>query len=451
MSQCAEPGSDESSAGNNISVFPLRPPLDEDETRAVFEQTRALLNRRVTAAIWVGVIAYFLNCIEQWFALHDVKLLSLQLVAEILLLTLALISRTRWGASRRVVLFHIGYGVVLVVYEITVVDTKAFGTVWGDGFAEAFGFYCLLIPVSVRQTALVGLAAALLLSIPEAVTARTVWPMVVFVIGNITAFVILIGSRWFANASWVNEIIAMRQQAVAAQRQIDTADSQLEFVSAISHELRNPLTVLCSTSEQLLAGRFADPNTIADRYRMLVRESDRLRRRVEGLVDFGRMLGPDAATYRFEYLDPAELVSTVVREFESSGTAPDYSVDVEISDESPLVKGDSHALSSVLWNLLDNAVKYSPTCRTIWVRVGRVGQFASISIRDEGKGISDADRKLIFAKYKRGDSGRDASGTGIGLWMVQCVVLAHKGLIELDSNVGHGSMFTVLLPAAAMS
>jgi signal transduction histidine kinase len=181
---------------------------------------------------------------------------------------------------------------------------------------------------------------------------------------------------------------------------------------------------------------------------MLVSESERLRRRVEGLLNFGRTLRPGAVEYTCEYLDPVELVDTVVREFESTGAAPDYSVVTEISEDAPLIHGDSEALSTVVWNLLDNAVKYSPDCRTVWVHIGRDEECASICVRDRGKGIGVPDQNRIFEKYVRGESARHTSGAGLGLAIVRSIVVAHKGTIKVQSEIGVGSSFTVLLPAA---
>src|SRR5262249_53858822 len=157
-----------------------------------------------------------------------------------------------------------------------------------------------------------------LLSIPEAMFVGNSWPVMLFAISNVTVFAILVASRFVANRSWENETVARHSEASAVRLQADTARLQLEFISAVSHELRNPLTVLCSTSEQLLSGRFAEPSETTDRYRMLVRESDRLRRRVEGLLDFGRMLRPDTIAFASEYIDPAELIGVVAREFQSA-------------------------------------------------------------------------------------------------------------------------------------
>jgi two-component system sensor histidine kinase SenX3 len=101
-----------------------------------------------------------------------------------------------------------------------------------------------------------------------------------------------------------------------------------------------------------------------------------------------------------------------------------------------------------VWNLLDNAVKYSPGRTTVWVSVSQARGRVAIAVRDEGVGILPAERTAIFEKFVRGSSpdGRVAKGTGIGLAMVKHIVEAHRGEVRVESEVGRGSTFTILLP-----
>ena len=101
-----------------------------------------------------------------------------------------------------------------------------------------------------------------------------------------------------------------------------------------------------------------------------------------------------------------------------------------------------------MWNLLDNAVKYSVECRTVWVDLGRDQQRLAIRVRDRGLGIPASEQKKIFRKFVRGAVAKaeNIKGTGIGLAMVQHIVKAHGGEIRLASTPGQGSTFTLLLP-----
>jgi signal transduction histidine kinase len=110
--------------------------------------------------------------------------------------------------------------------------------------------------------------------------------------------------------------------------------------------------------------------------------------------------------------------------------------------------GEEQELSLVFRNLLDNAVKYSPECRTVWVDTGPVDGRLGIRVRDRGVGIPPAEQRSIFDRFVRGSVSRDTGvkGTGIGLTLARHIVGAHHGEIRLESMPGQGSTFTILLP-----
>jgi signal transduction histidine kinase len=116
----------------------------------------------------------------------------------------------------------------------------------------------------------------------------------------------------------------------------------------------------------------------------------------------------------------------------------------------PPLRADRDAFGRALWNLLDNAAKYSPADAPIHVGLGRENGRVAISVRDQGCGVAPADRERIFQKFVRGAGARESGikGTGVGLAMVDRIVRAHGGEIRLDSEPGNGSTFTMLLPAA---
>jgi signal transduction histidine kinase len=236
--------------------------------------------------------------------------------------------------------------------------------------------------------------------------------------------------------------------ARAVTRELAVSRLQSDFVSAVSHEFRTPLTTLCLLTEQLADGRIASPGDRTEYYGVLARESQRLRRLVEGLLNFGRMEA-GAAQYRFETIDPAELVRQVTAEFGRDGEG--RPIEVHAKADAPLVRADRAALACAVWNLLDNAVKYSPECSAIQVDVeGEAGR-AAIRVRDHGQGIPPGERQRIFDKFVRGAAAAQAGarGVGVGLAMVSHIVSAHKGEIRLESNPGEGSSFTLLLPAVS--
>jgi signal transduction histidine kinase len=230
-------------------------------------------------------------------------------------------------------------------------------------------------------------------------------------------------------------------------REHAVARLQSEFVSTVSHEFRTPLTSLRQLSEMLSKGRVPTEDLRQKSYDILSRESERLQRLVESMLDFGR-IEARAFLYHYEDLDPVTLVSELVAEFQEQAAGQGYRVELELAGEYPLIHADREALGLALRNLLDNAVKYSPDCRIVWVETAREGNRLAISVRDQGMGIPASEQKEIFKRFVRGTGSRAAhiQGTGIGLAMARHIIEAHGGEIRLESEPGKGSTFTILLP-----
>ena len=233
----------------------------------------------------------------------------------------------------------------------------------------------------------------------------------------------------------------------AVNRELAAARLQSEFVAAVSHEFRTPLTLLRQITEIFAENRVADETQRQTYYRAQERATDRLHRLVESLLDFRRMEA-GASRYWFHPLDPARLVQKVVGEFQSEAACNGYGVELSVRGDVPPVDADSDALTHAVWNLLDNAVKYSPQQSAVWVDVGRQGDGVAIAVRDRGLGIPPAEQKVIFDKFVRGAASRlhEIKGTGIGLAMVRNIVDAHGGKVLLESTPGVGSTFTIVLP-----
>ena len=236
--------------------------------------------------------------------------------------------------------------------------------------------------------------------------------------------------------------------ARAVTRELAVGRLQSDFVSAVSHEFRTPLTSMRQLTEILTDGRVASPERRRTYYQALARQTQRLHLLVESLLDFGRMEA-GVAPYRLEPLDASRLTRSVVEQFEREAATRGYHVELSIDDAvTALVQGDRDALTNALWNLLDNAVKYSPDCRTVWVSVEREDHRLAIRVRDQGIGIPPEEQRDIFGKFVRGATAKaqNITGTGIGLAMVEHILHAHHGVLGLESQPGVGSTFTMLLP-----
>ena len=235
--------------------------------------------------------------------------------------------------------------------------------------------------------------------------------------------------------------------ARAVARELAVARLQSDFVSAVSHEFRTPLTSLRQLTEILADGRVAAEDRRHTYYEAMMRQTERLHQLVEGLLDFGRMEA-GRAPYHLEPLDACALVRTVVERFDREAQGRGYHVELEVNGTAARVDGDPEALTNALWNLLDNAVKYSLDCRTVWVAVERTDRRLAIRVRDQGLGIPRAEQKEIFRRFVRGAAAKASNirGTGIGLAMVDHIVKAHGGEVRLKSEPGSGSTFTLWLP-----
>ncbi len=238
----------------------------------------------------------------------------------------------------------------------------------------------------------------------------------------------------------------------AVTRELQVAQQQSDFVAAVSHEFRTPLTSLCQFTELLAKGRVTSEEDRRRFYGVLVRESQRLRRLVEGLLNFGR-LEAGVHEYRFEILDVAVLVGQVVAEFEEEGNTRGHRIEWSACNSLSPVRADREALGCVIWNLLDNAIKYSPDKPAVRIDLGRADGSVRIAVRDEGVGIARAEQVGIFRRFTRGAAARtlQVRGTGIGLSMARQIVRDHGGDITLESEPGKGSTFTLLLPAEGQS
>jgi signal transduction histidine kinase len=239
----------------------------------------------------------------------------------------------------------------------------------------------------------------------------------------------------------------------AINRELRVAQLQADFVAAVSHEFRAPLTTLRTITELLVQHRIPDESRRQQSYVFLDHETTRLHRLVEDLLDFGRMES-GRKLYHTEAHDAFQLVRATVADFTQHAEANGFSVEANLesarSEEIATVYVDEEAFRRALRNLLDNAMKYSPVCRTVWVNGAVQDCQVLISVRDQGMGIGAEEQQAIFQKFVRGEAAKKAGikGTGIGLAMVRQIAEAMDGEIRLQSEVGVGSTFTLVLPLA---
>jgi len=236
----------------------------------------------------------------------------------------------------------------------------------------------------------------------------------------------------------------------AVRREKAVARLQADFVAAVSHEFRTPLTTLAQFTDRLREHPRLDEESRRVCYDAQGRATVRLTRLVESLLDFG-CLESGERRYDFEQSDCSELVQRVVEEFRGEAAAAGHHIEFHRNGPVP-VDADREALSRAVWNLIENAVKYSPqqpgVAQEVEVGLDRTEGQVRIAVRDRGIGIAVHERNAIFKRFQRGEQAqrRGIPGTGIGLAMVAEIAKAHHGRVEVESRPGEGSTFTIVLP-----
>ena len=228
--------------------------------------------------------------------------------------------------------------------------------------------------------------------------------------------------------------------ARAVKREMEVARLKSDFVSTVSHEFRSPLTAIRQLSELLQRGRVPTEEKRQEYYELIARESGRLSRLVENLLDFSRM-EDGRKQYQFDRFETADWLRELTSGFERAN------VTLSIPPELPPIMGNRVALTSAVDNLLDNAVKYSPPGAPVLCEAEADGRELTIRVRDRGYGIAARDRDHVFEKFYRGNGeiSRQVKGAGVGLSLVRQIVEAHGGKVDFDSIVGEGTVFRIRL------
>jgi len=238
-------------------------------------------------------------------------------------------------------------------------------------------------------------------------------------------------------------VLALR----AANRAVRLSEMKTDFVSNVSHELRTPLASIRAFGEFLKLGRVSTEK-VREYGEHIEAESRRLSRLIDNILDFSR-IESGSRSYRFDRGRLEDVVDSVVEAFRVRTRERGFTLEWERpAAPLPELDLDADAIGQVLHNLLDNAVKYSGESRRIEVRVERDGDLVGCLVRDEGIGISREEQEKVFERFHRVGTGlvHDVKGAGLGLSIVQHVVAAHGGRVELTSEPGRGTTVRLRLP-----
>jgi signal transduction histidine kinase/DNA-binding response OmpR family regulator len=247
--------------------------------------------------------------------------------------------------------------------------------------------------------------------------------------------------------NYMGRILALRD--VTAERMI--ADMKNEFVSTVSHELRTPLTSIKGYVDLILDGSAGDINEMQQEFLGIVKEnSDRLVELINEMLDISR-IESGRVHLRVEPLKMAESIAGAVDTFRAVLQQTDRTIEVQLPDNLPLVVADRDRVGQVLINLISNAIKYSPGGGQVTIAATHAGEFVTVSVTDQGLGISREDQKRLFTKFYRVDTAmtREIGGTGLGLSICKTIIELLGGEIGCKSKPGQGSTFWFSLPVAA--
>jgi signal transduction histidine kinase len=239
-------------------------------------------------------------------------------------------------------------------------------------------------------------------------------------------------------------VLALR----AADRAMRLSQMKSDFVSNVSHELRTPLASIRVFAELLRLGRVQAPEKVREYGEQIERESRRLSRLIENILDFSR-IESGRKTYHFAPTDMRALVEGTLQSFEMYLKHSGFSVRVDLpAAPLPPLFADADALSQALHNLLDNAVKFSGEARVIGVRLAREGEEIVLSVEDHGVGIPPGEQRKIFDRFHRVSTGlvHEVKGSGLGLSLVHHILQVHGGRVTVQSEPGRGSVFALRLP-----
>jgi signal transduction histidine kinase len=235
----------------------------------------------------------------------------------------------------------------------------------------------------------------------------------------------------------------------ATDREARLAQAKSNFVANVSHELKTPLALLSLFSEILELGRVKNEDKKLEYYRIIREESRRLNKMIDNILDFSK-IEAGRKTYNFVHSDMAEVIENVISSYRYQIKNSGFEVQTNIQPDLPPVLIDRDAMAQAISNLVDNAMKYSREVKQLSIKTKTLGSDLSIEIADHGIGIPRAEQAKVFEKFYRVGNGlvHDVKGSGLGLALVKHIIEAHNGTISVESDVGKGSRFTILLPLA---
>jgi signal transduction histidine kinase len=230
-------------------------------------------------------------------------------------------------------------------------------------------------------------------------------------------------------------------------REMEILKIKSDFVSSVSHEFKTPLTSMKALTERIEKGKVTQPAKISQYISIISNDIDRLIRLVGNILNFSN-IEEGKKVYKKEETDISTWLKEIINNYKKESIESSISIIVEIEDNLPALYIDKDAMTQAIFNLLDNSVKFSRGDKVVRVMVEKNENLIIIKVKDKGIGIENDEKDKIFEKFYRGKSAVKyyIKGTGLGLSLVKFTVEAHNGHIEVESEPGWSTVFTISLP-----
>lgn len=252
----------------------------------------------------------------------------------------------------------------------------------------------------------------------------------------------LIGIIFLIVVYWVGNVMANRSMIPIYK----SFEQQRQFTADASHELRTPLAVLLSGTEAIMADKESQMSLFVSQTLIDMKDEIRkLNKIVTNLLTLARAEEEGQKVFK-EYFNIVEVVHEVVHSLSPLAIKKNIDIAIKVPDQLGLF-ADKQRLCQLIYILLDNAIKYTPTKGKIFILLTKKEDNVRISVQDSGIGIAPDDQKRIFERFYRVDKSRsrEQGGTGLGLSIAKWIVSAHNGFIEVKSEPGQGTTFEVRL------
>jgi two-component system phosphate regulon sensor histidine kinase PhoR len=284
---------------------------------------------------------------------------------------------------------------------------------------------------------------------PADLTERS-WTVATSVAGDPTFVLAALGARRslvVVGAGVTLLALSLIATARAARASAAVAAIRADFVATVTHELKTPLSTIRAVGETLVRGRIKTDQDLNRYAHLLVREERRLTRLVNNLLAYSRVTDV-TEVYSFESLDPAAIVAEATHGFRRQLNDSEVRLEIDVAPDGPAVRADRTAIVLALDNLIDNAIRYSGSAKTVSVRASNAANQVRFDVIDRGAGIPADDLPQVRRRFVRGSTAR-GPGNGLGLAIVSRIAADHGGALEITSEVGRGTVATLIIPRAA--